>query len=190
MLYKWYAPWTPWFILQVPTRRNLRMSELGHSEEDKVKNKMRVDGVTFAGFARGANFAGLLPGGFGCTLYQMSGNRAIVVADLEEVRDMYLDSGIDDEKFKCHGLHDIVAWFSNLCDSEEPENVLGRMCSVKGGFLLPGDCLFIPPCSIVVEKSLLDTNMSLRALNTCITSRTYTLYRLYSTVYPAFLALE
>ena len=67
-----------------------RLGEMGESRAEKDKNAKRVSGVTFQGFARGASYGGVIPGGFPSATYQLSGARLICVVDLAELSEVYL----------------------------------------------------------------------------------------------------
>ena len=50
---------------------------------------MRIEGTTFHGFAQGASFGGIAPGGFASVCYQVSGNRVVALIDLAELSEVY-----------------------------------------------------------------------------------------------------
>lgn len=77
--------------MQVQSVMNVRMGQVGQHEADKARSAMRIEGCALQASAHLSNFAGLLPGGFGTIVYQSSGTKAIVVADLEEVAELYMN---------------------------------------------------------------------------------------------------
>ena len=63
------------------------------------------------------------------------------------------------------------------------------LISLCGNTLLPGDVLYIPPGSIVVEKAVGGESTGIRCSAIFMHCRVYELYKAYRTVYSGFLGL-
>lgn len=70
--------------------------------------------------------------------------------------------------------------------AEDPDNCL---ISLRGGTLLPGDVLYIPPCQVIVEKTLRGSAVGIRAAPSFFHGRCYDLCKLYLTVHSGLLVL-
>ena len=70
-----------------------------------------------------------------------------------------------------------------FADTELPT----RMQSLRVGTLLPGDLLYVPACSLTVERSGGSNNIGARATVCLAKPRDYLLYKLYRTVFSAHL---
>ena len=92
------------------------MSTLGSDQKEKDVNHGRVTGLVFHGFAHGASYAGIHPGGYGHLCYQLSGTRLITTADLSELVEVYFKfaKGPGDDKGTTPTLQD--HWFWNIFD--------------------------------------------------------------------------
>ena len=107
--------------------------------------------------------------------YQMAGERTIAVIDIAEAEQWCRDSA-------CESLETIE---QQQAAQSEPISVkqivdfvthhwtgdLPSLASLKGGKLLVGDVLFVPACSLLVEKSTKTHNIYVRALGSCVNSR-------------------
>lgn len=86
-----------------------------------------------------------------------------------------------------HQNQDMAEWLSSIgadACNENGESIFDGLASLQGGFLLPGDVLYLPACTVVLEKAVVEHNISFRAISSFANSRVYQLYRLYSQVYP------
>ena len=86
----------------------------------------------------------------------------------------------------------MAEWFAKVgadSNTSDGEHIFDGLASVQGGFLLPGDVIYIPACSVVIEKAVVDHNISFRAISSFANNRVYSLYRLYSEVYPKKLVI-
>ena len=109
---------------------------MGSDEAEKSLNGRRVSGVVFHGFAHGASFAGIHPGGYGHLCYQLSGTRLITTVDLSELVEVYFKfaKGPGDDKGSTPTLQDIpydmTCWFWMEIERWFGNKVIRHSCRV------------------------------------------------------------
>ncbi|CAK9068162.1 unnamed protein product, partial [Durusdinium trenchii] len=154
----------------------------------------KFTGVSICGSKQGSYFAGFAPCGMPAVYYQMAGERTIAVIDIAEAEQWCRDSA-------CESLETIE---QQQAAQSEPISVkqivdfvthhwtgdLPSLASLKGGKLLVGDVLFVPACSLLVEKSTKTHNIYVRALGSCVNSRCERLFESYMSVHKTDLIAE
>lgn len=58
------------------------------------------------------------------------------------------------------------------------------MWSLAGGELIVGDLLYVPPCSVIIEKTVGANNVGMRILSLVCNSRTKDLYQRFTKLLP------
>ena len=88
---------------------------------------------------------------------------------------------------KC--AQEVMKFVASQYVSTEAEDELDNLISLRGVTLVPGDILYIPPCQVIVEKTLRGSAVGVRAAPTFFHRRCYDLCKLYLTVHSGCLVL-
>ncbi|CAE7814650.1 unnamed protein product [Symbiodinium sp. CCMP2592] len=142
-----------WFSIAGNCVDLCRFSECGEDDAAKAKSGLRWRGAALTASKVGSLFAGFCPTGIPTMYNHVLNDKLLCIVDLSEAIAWYchvkeIDSAA--EGFVPPALKDVTNFVAN--QSIDAASV--ALVSMSGTTVSAGDVVYIPPCSLMVEKSI------------------------------------